>query len=72
MFTSLKQFRNTVGLSQEQMALKLLVDIKTYAGYELGKHRPQRSFYFLLAHEFNYPVDQLLTIAGTGQLLHAK
>lgn len=63
-FTTLRQFRLHQGVSQSFMAHKLGIHRVTYMNYELGRSHPPASFYYQLAHEFRYPVDQILPLAN--------
>lgn len=65
-FTNLRQFRLHQGVSQSFMAKRLGIHRVTYMNYELGRSHPPASFYYQLAHEFRYPVEQILPLAETN------
>lgn len=56
----LKQNRNSLGLTQEQVAQILNIDRSTYAYYELGRSEPSLENLIRLANLYGVTIDSLL------------
>ena len=58
--TMLRQHRECLGLTQEQVAQALHIDRSTYAYYELGRSNPSLEAIVRLANIFGVTTDALL------------
>ncbi|MDI3501457.1 MAG: hypothetical protein PWQ34_1994 [Caldanaerobacter sp.] len=68
----LKKLRLSHNLTQEELAKKIGVSLRTIKGYELGETLPRyREIYYKIAREFNVDVNYLLT-EGEEFLLNAE
>lgn len=56
----LKELRNKIGLKQEEVAIKLGLNTRTYQNYELGRRQPDYKTLIQLADFFNVSLDELL------------
>ncbi|MBU5626509.1 helix-turn-helix domain-containing protein [Oscillibacter sp. MSJ-2] len=56
----LKQYRNEMGYTQEEMAMVLGITTRGYRNYELGTREPNLSFLVSLADKLNVSMDNLI------------
>ena len=58
--TQIKKYRNTMELSQEELAEKIYVTRQTISNWENGKSYPDIHSLLLLSSLFNVSLDQLI------------
>ena len=67
--SNLKKIRKKFGLTQEEMALKLGVGVRSYAAYEREENNPPYSMLVLLCKEHNINLNWF--VAGVGEMFNA-
>ncbi len=66
----LRSLRGHAGLTQEEMARRISVPLRTYQNYETGKYHPKNTeVYARLSGEFGLSIDELLGgVSPSGSL----
>ena len=59
MKNKLEEIRKNKGLSQEQLAEKVLVSRQTIISLEKGRYNPSRDLAFRLSKFFNAPIEDI-------------
>ena len=59
MKNKLEELRNNEGLSQEQLAEKVLVSRQTIISLEKGRYNPSLDLAFRLSKFFNVPIEDI-------------
>ncbi len=56
----IKELRKRIGLKQDEVAIKIGLNVRTYQNYELGRREPDLKTLVQLADFFNVSLDELL------------
>lgn len=62
----IREFRNSAGISQEELAISMNVSRQTIYAIESGKYNPSLELSLLLARYFGVTVEQIFQLEDEG------